>query len=754
MPDLRVVGQPAPRVDGPDKVQGRAQYTADFSLPGTLWAKTLRSPHPHARILRVDTSAAQALPGVRAVIAGPDLPPYLIGHFIRDMPVLAWDEVRFIGERVAAVAAEDPDIAEEALALINVEYEVLPAVFDPLEASQDGAPVLHANPQAYHGAYAHPDSPPLNNLCAYGRWGKGDTDAAFAQADRVFEHTFRTPVAHQGYIEPHACLVSVDASGHADVWASNKTPWTLREQLSDTLDLPPDNFTVHPVAIGGDFGGKGQPLDALIAYILSQQTGRPVKMVLSYAEELLAMNPRHPSVVTIKTGVTNDGHLCAQHTKIFFNSGAYGAFKWVPFLNLPGVRRTASAYRIPAVAIESSVIYTNTTPGGFMRGPGGPQVAFAVEAHFDIIARALGIDPAEFRMRNLLTEGETSTLGKRWEHFDGRETLARALEAAGWGAPKDGPHVGRGIAMHERSGGPGTCTVKLVLDESGRVTLLTAVYEAGQGALTSLGQIAAEALELPLESVTVRSAQMDAAFGPDDGLGATRTTHVTGNAILQASERLRSRLLKAAAVRLGLPLERLAWDGPDVVGGDGRLRFEDLAAGAVEANGCPIEEQATLQAEEAGITSMTAQVAEVEVDPDTGRVQVRRLVTAHEVGAIINKIGHQGQVEGGVVQGLGFGMMEEMPIEEGLPTTLHLGDFKLPNIQDVPELDTVLLKRPEGSAPFQARAIGEVSNVPTGAAIANAIYDAIGVPLFELPATSERVYRLLQEASQSSRPQP
>ncbi|PZC48174.1 MAG: carbon-monoxide dehydrogenase large subunit [Chloroflexi bacterium] len=744
MPERRVVGKPVAHHEGPDKVRGRTQYTADFFLPNMLWGKTLRSPLPHARILRVDTSRAQALDGVHTVISGADLPPYRFGRYLRDMPVLAWDTVRFVGERVAAVAADDPDIADEALSLIDVQYEELPAVFDPLEASQEGAPVLHEG-MVYDGAYTHPEAPLLNNLCAYGKWGRGDVEAEFAKADRIFEHTFRTPMGHQGYIEPHACLVSVDASGHTDIWASNKSPWTLRQHMAATLDLPPDNFTVHPVSIGGDFGGKGQALDPLIAYLLSQRSGRPVKMVLSYAEELLAMNPRHPSIVTVKTGVTNDGRLCAQHTQVTFNNGAYGAFKSVPYLNMPGVRRAASCYRIPATSIESSIIYTNTVPGGFMRAPGGPQVAFAVEVQFDIIAKALGMDPAAFRMQNLLTEGETSTLGSRWEHFDGKETLAKALDVVGWNTPKKGAFVGRGMAMHERSGGPGTASVKLLLDGTGHVSVHTGVYDAGQGALTALRQIAAEALALRLDDVSVHPVAMDGEFSQDDGLGATRTTHVAGNAVLQAAKQLRSRLLRAMVGRMGVSEDILTWDGANVVGPGRTVSFKEAASRAVEANGGLIVEAVTLQSKEAEHTSFTAQVAEVKVDPDTGHVQVRKLVTVHEVGTVINELAHQGQVEGGIVQGLGFGTMEEMPVEEGRPTTLHMGDFKVPNIADVPELETVLLKRSGGSAPYQARVIGEVSNVPLGAAIANAVYDAIGVPLFELPATAERVYRLLQE---------
>ncbi|MGH6690826.1 MAG: xanthine dehydrogenase family protein molybdopterin-binding subunit, partial [Gammaproteobacteria bacterium] len=323
----RIVGQPIARRDGIEKVSGEVLYSGDVTLPGLCWGKCLRSPLPHARIVSIDTTRARQLPGVLAVIAARDLPDRLVGRRMFDMPMLARDRVRFVGEKVAAVAALDPDIAEEAAALIDVEYEDLPAVFDPVEAIRDGAPLLHDNPGAYDGA---PSERPHPNVQSVLRFKLGDVEAGFREADHVFEHTFTTQLAHQGYLEPHAGVVALDDDGRLQVWASNKMPFRLKELLSLALALPPEQIRVNLTAIGGDFGGKGSVMDLPLAYHLARATGRPVKMVMRYAEELMAGNPRHPAVITMRTGVKRDGRIVARQAKALFNSGAYAAFKPAP----------------------------------------------------------------------------------------------------------------------------------------------------------------------------------------------------------------------------------------------------------------------------------------------------------------------------------------------------------------------------------------------------------------------------------------
>src|SRR5262245_17781182 len=463
----RIVGQPIARIDGIDKVSGAARYSADVALPGLCWGKALRSPLPHARIVRIDTSKATALPGVLAVLTARDLPDVLVGRRMFDMPMLARDRVRFIGEKVAVVAALDPDVAEEALGLIDVEYEDLPAVFDPRRAIEAGAPLVHDDPAAYEGA---PTERPHPNVQSVLRFKLGDVEAGFRDAHRIFEHTFTTQLAHQGYLEPHAGVIALDADGRVQVWASNKMPFRLKELLSLALQLPPERIRVNLTPIGGDFGGKGSVMDLPLAYHLARATGRPVKMVMRYTEELMAGNPRHPSVVTMRTGVTRDGRIVARSARALFNSGAYAAFKPAPSVNLGGTGMAAGVYRIPNLLIEGLCVYTNNIPCGHARSPGEPQTVFAGESHMDMIAREIGLDPAEFRRRNLLKDGDHLANGHHLEHVKAGETLEAALKAAEWSEPK-APWIGRGVAMTHRHIGVGFTNARVRLEAKGHVVL-------------------------------------------------------------------------------------------------------------------------------------------------------------------------------------------------------------------------------------------------------------------------------------------
>ena len=407
----RAIGRSVPRGEGPDKVTGKSIYAADVFLPGMLWGKVLRSPFPHARIVSIDTEAAKAVPGVHAVITAADLPNSLVGRRLRDMPVLARDVVRFVGEKVVAVAAETEDAADEALLLIDVEYEELPAVYDAHEAMEADAPTLHPELSGYEGL-PQPESG-INNVFAHITWGQGDVDEGFAQADLVFEHTFNAQLMHQAYIEPHACVVSAEPSGQIHAWINNKDPYALREQLAAVWGMDEEHIVLHPCSIGGDFGGKGSFMDAPLCYYLSLRSGRPVKMVMNYIQELMAANPRHPATMTIKSGVKRDGTLVARQARVVFDSGAYGAFK--PTVYLRGADHLCGVYRIPHARIDSYMVYTNNVPKGHMRSPAKPQVVFAVESHTDLIARELGMDPYQFRQMNLLRDGDSSPVGHVWE---------------------------------------------------------------------------------------------------------------------------------------------------------------------------------------------------------------------------------------------------------------------------------------------------------------------------------------------------
>jgi carbon-monoxide dehydrogenase large subunit len=738
------VGKPLGRVEGPAKVTGAAAYAADIRLPGMLWGKAVRSPLPHARIVHIDTAAAKRLPGVLAVLTAADLPDILIGRRVYDMPVLARDRVRFIGEKVAVVAATDLDAAEEAAARIEVEYDELPAVFDAVEAMQPGAPLLHPDYRSYPHAPAQYFSD-LPNVHSHVTWQLGDVERALAEAAHVFEHRFTTHYVHQGYIEPHAAVVAIEADGRVHVWVSNKMPFRTRELLADAVRVPPERIVVHLVPIGGDFGGKGSLMDVPLCYHLAQRTGRPVKMVMSYAEELMAGNPRHPAVIELRTGVRRDGKIIARQARVIFNSGAYAAFKPTPIVNITGASQAAGAYGIPNVRIDAYSVYTNCVPAGHMRAPGDPQVSFAVESAMDMMAEALGLDPLEFRRRNLLQDGDRLPSGHPVEHVKVGDTLEAAVRASRWGQPKPRPHVGRGLAVAHRHIGIGDANAQVSVEADGRVTLLTAVPDTGTGAHTVLRQIVAETLALPVEQVAVEVATTDA-FEADSGAGGSRVTHVAGQAAYQAAEALKRLIGEVAAQLLGCPP-----DAVQVLGGrctastaERGLSLAEVAHAAL-ARQRPLRVRKTYRvAHYPHVTAFTAQVVELEVDPETGQITLLDVVTAHDVGTIINPLSHQGQIEGGLIQGIGFGLIEEMRAEEGRISTLSLGDYKLPNIKDIPPLKTVLVQDAVGPVPFRGKSIGENSITPITGAIANAVYDAVGVRICDLPITAEKIYRALQ----------
>ncbi|HLH24146.1 MAG TPA: xanthine dehydrogenase family protein molybdopterin-binding subunit [Chloroflexota bacterium] len=738
----QVVGRAVPRLDGAAKVTGAAQYAADVLRPNALWAKAVRSLHPHARIVRLDAAPAMAVPGVRAVLTAADAPAVLIGRAMRDMPLLPHDEVRFTGEIVAVVAADDADAAEEGAARVRVEYEPLPAVFDPLEAMQPDAPLVHTAEAIRAAAHAEQRVPDLPNVLSLEVWTKGDVEQGFAAADHVFEHTFRTQLQHHGYVEPHACLAEVDAAGVVHVWASNKVPRLLEGYVAHALGLPRERVVVHPIAVGGDFGGKGSYMAAPHCALLALRTGRPVRMVMTYAEELQAANPRHPAVVTLRTGVMADGTLVARAARVVYNSGAYGALKPIPFCNLPGAMEAAGEYRLPHVRIESYQVYTHQVPCGHMRAPGEPQVVFAAESQLDVIARALGMDPYALRLRNALREGDLSPLGEPFHHVHAVETLERAAAAADWDAPRRGPNRGRGMALAVKHANPGAYDAEVRCTSEGHVEVVCALVDTGTGLHTVLQQIVAEELRLP--PAQVRITLVEPARAPaDSGVSASRVTELMGTAVQAAAAALRERLVAAAAPLLDCaPATVQLADGACRGGG----RAATLAAVARAAGAEALVGRGHAEARAVGhVPSFHVQVAEVEVDPETGAVRVERIVGAHDVGTVIHPLGHQGQIDGGTVQALGYALLEEVALDEGRVQTAHLGEYKLPTMGDVPPLTTELLQDPSGPGPYQGKGIGEGPNCPLAAAIANAVEDAVGVRIYDLPITAEKVRRALRE---------
>jgi putative selenate reductase molybdopterin-binding subunit len=537
--------------------------------------------------------------------------------------------------------------------------------------------------------------------------------------------------------------------GMVGVWASNKAPYLLKGYLAATLGLPESAFAIHLLAVGGDFGGKGSPMDIPIAYFLARATGRPVRITMTYTEELLAANPRHGAVVRVRMGLDGEARLVACQTQIYYNSGAYAAMKPSETVGLRGAEKGGGSYDIPHVQIDAYQVYTNTVPCGHMRSPGEPQVLFAVESLVDIICRELRIDPVEFRCRNVIKEGGLSPIGERYHLVQAEETIRRAAAIAGWGSPKP-PNVGRGIAMSNKHPHGGVYHGEIVVEPDGTVGIVTAITEVGTGAHTVLQQIVAERLDLPPQRVEVRLADTTV-FPYDRGVGGSRVTQMVGGALLNAAEQVLQRLRGAAADLLGCPVEAVEYREQRFFAGRGReaVSWEEAARRATEIHGGPLRGAADYRAGHfEGITAFHVQVAEVEVDPETGQVRVRAIYSADDVGRVLNPLGHRGQIEGNIAQAVSAALLETLePDDDGKPRTLNLGEYKILTMLDAPPLVVSLVESPTGLGPYHAKAIGEGPNSPLPAAIANAVYDACGVRIKELPITAEKVWRGLRAQS-------
>ena len=734
----QIIGQSIPRVDNTGKVTGDARYTADVLLPGTLWAKTLRSPYPHARIARVDTSRAEKAPGVRAILTGADVRGILYGRRYRDISVLAQDRVRFIGERVAAVAADTLEQTEEALEFLEVDYEELPAIFDPVAALQEGAPIIHPDVNSYPGLpkpLARPSNAFVNDIFTRGNIAEG-----FAQSDVVVENTFTVSRVHQAFLEPHCCLVWIDDQDRVQMWSPNKAPQGLKESMSAALNIPKEKIRVNPVAIGGDFGGKGAPIDEPICYLLALRTGRPVKMVMEYREEFVAGAPRHAAVIRLKTGVKRDGTMVAHEMEAYLDSGAYGGFR--PGAVVGGIAHAGGCYRAEHARIAVSRVYTNNLPGGQMRAPGEPQGFFAAESHMDCVARKLGMDPYEFRLKNLIEEGETTLTGGHYRGIKAKDTLKAAAKTAGYKASK-AANMGRGIAMGYRGPGAGSTSLSLSLNPDGTIVIRTCLFEQGTGTYTTLRQIVAEEMSLKPDEIQIQILDTDSGVPFDSGIGGSRGTRVASGAAFQAARAAKQELLDLAEKLLGWPKSETVLVGKELVHKKTRKRerWDKLLSRA----GRSVTGAAVHRDEDhSPVTAFAAQIAEVSVDTETGEVKLRRLTTVHDTGVIVNPIGHQGQVDGGVVQGIGYGLIEYLPVHEGHVGTAHFGEYKIPTVKDIPELKTVIVKGEAGVGPYKTKGIGENPISPVAAAIANAVEDAVGVRIKDLPITAEKVLNALR----------
>ena len=742
----KVIGRPMPRVEGAEKVSGALRFAADAFRPEVLWGKVLRSSFPHARIVHIDVSKAQKLPGVKAIITAADINPRLVGAMLQDMPVLARDRVRYVGEDIAAVAAIDADVAEEALHLIDIEYEELPTVFDPMEAMKPEAPVLHPDYSSYRGPRTK--VPDLKNVQTLVKGGKGDIQKGFAESDHIFENSFRTQLVHQGYIEPYACTVDVDGQGRIAVWVANQAFFKLRKALAEYLEISAEQITIHPSNMGGSFGAKDYLSLTPAAYYLSKQTGRPVRFVKSYTEELTASSPRHPALVVLRTGVKKDGTLWAWEGKTFYNGGAYGAYKPNPQGSMSGAYMVAGSYNIPHTVLEGYCVYTNQVPCGYFRAPGEAQTLFAVESHIDMMAEALGIDPMEFRLRNGLKEGNTRATAESLSDPHCTEVLQRVAKISRWRKtrPKSAVKeqlVGRGMALGDRHVGHGDSSFELLLEGDGTLRLLSGVGDQGVGAYTMHRQVVSQLLGVDPNSVKIEV--KDTSSAPyDQGIKGARGMHVEGQAVARATESLMGALRTIAASHWSTAVENISWmhDGAFFKdnGKRKRLALKELARLSNE----PIRGFGEYTGHKPDVYSFQAVVVDVEVDPESGKVQLKHVHFVYDVGTIINPLIHQGQIEGGIVQGLGYALTEEIQLDEGRVTTATLGDYKIRSIADNVPLTTSLVQAGVGPGPFGTKSVAEAGISIIAPAVANAVYNATGVRITDLPITAEKILRGLR----------
>ena len=732
-----VLGRSLPRVDALDKVTGRATYAADVYLPDMLMCKVLTSPRSHARIVSIDTGKAEQLPGVRAVITGNDFPDRYFGSgAVRDRRIMARDEVFYIGEPVAAVAAYDEVTAQEALDLIEVEYEDLDTIVDPLAAIREGSTLVHPDMPNFEG-YGFAMG---GNNCTLLDADRGDVDQAFRDADHVFEETYHSQAINQGFLEPMACAANVEANGRLTVWASTQGPYQVRAQLASVLDIPLSSIKVNAMELGGGFGAKLRLAFEAFPALLAMKTGRPVKLINTREEVFTLNGPRLATTIHLKTGVTSDGQITAREAHSVFDVGAYlGAGPNA------GVGHALGAYDIPNFRLRSYGVYTNKIYVGSYRASGVADMHFAVESHMDSIAHRIGLDPLEFRLKNVVKEGDVNVSGAAVPANGLLETIEAVREKMGL-PRKTEEGRGVGISLGEWRSGSGPSTASISVNEDGTVSLLTGSVDIS-GSDTSLAQIAAETLGVELDQVIVAKRDTDMApfTGPS---GGSRIVYSQGKAVQMAAEDARDRLIGLASERFGVSPDALACEGGRVYVQDNppqSLTLSQLAAASLTSRGGPIIGLAALSSMPYAPVFNT-QAAEVIVDKATGQVRVTRFVQAQDVGVAINPMGVEGQLEGGAVQGIGRALSEEMQIdpETGRVRNPSLSTYLMPLAIDMPAIENVLVGVPSADGPFGARAVAEPPGFGPPAAIANAIYDAVGVRIKELPLSADRVLAALQ----------
>ena len=756
---FEAIGQSPLRVDARDKVTGRTIFGVDLKLTGMLHAKVLRSPIPHGRIVSIDIEKAKKLPGVAAVVTGKEFSA-LFGATIGDQGLLARDKVRLVGDSVAAVAAVDLDTAEEAISLIHVDYEPLPGVFDAVAAMNNREILIHEDLEKYSvapGIFPVPGT----NICNHFKLRKGDVERAFKEADLVLEDTYTSHMVQHAHLEPHAAIAQIDPSGRVMIWTNTQTPYFNRKAIAKALNLSLNKVRIMGTAVGGGFGGKSYlKAEPVCVALALKSRGRPVKLVYTRDEEFTIAPVRHPALIRCKTGMKKDGTWLAQETELIFDTGAYADIG-------PRVTRNAGfsatgPYQVPHVRIDSYCVYTNNPVGGAFRGFGTPQITWAIESHVEAMAEALGIDPLELRLKNAVEEGSISATGQVLHSVGLKETLRQAADKIGWGRGQ-APFRGKGIAcMHKSTVTPSASSAFVKLNEDKSVTVLVSTVEMGQGATTLFAQMVAEELSIPVENVSV--VRPDTDVTPYDMASvSSRSTFFAGNAVRRAAVDAREQILEIAAEILeanpkdlllergkifvrgvpekAIPLGEIPLGEAFYVGSMGRGRGKPvLGRGSYAVEDATSLDRETGQGKNPSAFWMYAsQAAEVEVDPRSGRVKILRISSAHDVGKSIHPVSIEGQIQGALVMGVGTALFEEMKMENGKVKNPNFAEYKLPSALDAPEMIPVIVEEPHNQGPFGAKGLGEPALAPTAAAIANAIYAAVGVRIKDLPITPEKI---------------
>ncbi len=747
--NYQVVGTRPIRHDGTDKVVGAARYAADQNVPGMLYGKYLRSPHAHARILSIDTSKAEALPGVVAIVTSSDLAE--AADKIQEMGedavnlrylsanMLAQDKVLYHGHAIAAVAATSVHVAEEAVGLIDVEYEILKPVLDVREAMADDAPILLEELRT--NALGEVGDKPTN-VAQHFRHARGDLEAGYEAADAIIEREFTTAMVHQGYLEPQASTVQWRADDQIHIWTSTQGPFQIRDSVSALLQIPVSQVKVTPAEIGGGFGGKFTPYTDLPAALLSRKSGhRPVKMALTRTEVLQATGPTSGSYIKVKMGATKDGRITAVEADLIYEAGAYPGS---PVGAGAGV--ILSPYKLDNLRIDGYDVVVNRPQSGAYRAPGGTNAAFASETVIDELAEELGIDPLEFRHINAAQEGDRRPDGPEYKRIGYKETVEAAIDHPHAATPQEGNYRGRGVASGFWFNGAGPSSVTAVVNADGTVNLIEGSTDIG-GTRASAAMMLAETIGVAAEDINPQVVDTDS-IGYTGGTGGSSVTHKIGVTTHQLGLELRRKMSEQLADYWEMEASDIAWQDGQFRGNGHSLGFKE-AAQELSSGYEALTASVTMNTGGAGPCFGT-HIVDVEVDPETGKVTILRYTAVQDVGKAIHPSYVEGQIQGGVVQGIGWALNEEyIYSDDGHLLNASLLDYRMPTALDLPMIETVVVEVANPDHPFGVRGVGEVPIVPPAAAIANAIYDAIGVRPTELPMSPARILESIWEKNGS-----